>query len=63
MVSMTDPAGAVRTAQSNPFGYYRFDGVRTGETYTFLAMAKRLRFSPRVVTIGGDLTDLNLIAN
>jgi uncharacterized delta-60 repeat protein len=62
-VSKTDSAGAVRTAQANPFGYYRFDGVRTGETYTFMAMAKRFRFSPRVVTIGGDLTDLNLIAN
>ena len=54
-VSMTDSAGAVRTAQTNPFGYYRFDDVRTGATYTFLAMAKRHRFSPRVVTIGGDL--------
>jgi uncharacterized delta-60 repeat protein len=62
-VSMTDPAGAVRTAQTSPFGYYRFDGVRTGETYTFMVMAKRFRFSPRVVTVGGDLTDLDLIAN
>lgn len=37
--------------------------VADGRTYAFLAMAKSVRFSPRVVMIGGDLTDLDLIAN
>lgn len=61
-VSMTDPSGSVRTAQTNPFGYYRFEDVRVGEAYTFLAKSKRLRFTPRLVTVAGDLNGVDLIA-
>lgn len=60
---MTDSTGLVRTAQANPFGHYSFDGVRTGETYTFKAMANRFRFTSLDVLIGGDLSGLDLIAN
>lgn len=61
-VSMTDPAGSVRTVQTNPFGYYRFEDVRVGEAYTFLAKTRRLRFRPRLVTILGNFNGPDLIA-
>lgn len=63
VVLMTDSSGNTRTAQANPFGYYNFDNVRTGESYNFTAMAKRYRFTPRTVVVGGDLTGVDIISN
>lgn len=63
VVIMTDSNGDTRTTQASPFGYYNFDDVRTGESYTFTAMAKRYRFTPRSVVVGGDLAGFDIISN
>lgn len=58
-VYFTDNAGNVRTARTNPFGYYSFEEVEVGATYVFGVISKSYQFAPRVVTINEDLTELN----
>jgi hypothetical protein len=48
---------------TSPFGYYRFDDVRTGATYIISASAKSYRFTPIVVNVTDELTGLDLTAN
>lgn len=63
-VSMTDMGGAVRTALTGPFGYYRFENVLTGRTYIITVSSKRFTFSAptRIMTISDELTDVDFIA-
>jgi len=62
-LSVTDSNGSKRTAQTNAFGYYRFDDVQTGAAYTFAVSAKRFRFLPQTVTVGGELTGVDFVPN
>lgn len=61
-VILTDTNGNVRTARSGTFGYYRFDEVEAGRTYIFSVRSKRYQFTPQVVNVTEDLTDLNFTA-
>lgn len=64
VVTLTD-GPVVRTAISNPFGYYRFDEIVTGRTYVLGATSKRYFFpdSPVALSVSGDLADLNFQAS
>jgi hypothetical protein len=62
-VTMTDVQGHTRSVLSNPMGYYRFDDLEVGQTYFVQVSAKRFRFNTQVVSVSGDLTELDLIAN
>lgn len=62
LVRMTDLAGVVRTTYTAPFGYYRFDDVQAGETYVINVTSKRYQFTPRVVSVVDELTDVDFIA-
>lgn len=62
-VSLTDQFGVVRTFRSNWSGYYEFDGVAAGQTYILTASRKNYEFSPQVIFISEDLTELNFVAN
>ena len=59
-VSLTDSNGQRRITTSNSFGYYKFDDVQVGETYTISANHKRYEFSPRVLTLEDELTGFNI---
>ncbi len=61
-VRLTDGSGATRLVTSNSFGYYIFDAVQSGQTVVVSASAKRYAFAAQVVTVSGDLTELNFIA-
>jgi hypothetical protein len=61
-VSVTDSQGNTRTTLTNPFGYYRFDDVASGQTYAFSVRAKGYTFQPQIVTVADELTDLDFIA-
>ena len=61
VVTITDAQGAVRSAMTNAFGYYRFDSVRSGASYVVQASARRARFSPRTLSLTDQLSDLNFI--
>jgi len=55
--------GQVRTARTSPFGYYRFDEVPAGETYIATASSKRFVFSPKVIYLSDNLTEVNFVAD
>ena len=61
-VTLDDGTGHPITAVSNAFGYYHFDAVQSGDTYMFNASARGYTFSPRVVAVTDQLTDLDLRA-
>lgn len=60
-VKMTGADGATRYALTNPFGYYRFENVQVGETYTFSVESKQYGFAPQAVYIGEERSDLDFI--
>ncbi len=61
-VTLTDQNGAVRTARTNGFGYYRFDGIAAGENYVVGASHKRYAFSPQTISVNENISGLELIA-
>lgn len=61
-VTLTDGSGATRTVWTGSFGYYRFDNVMVGETYVISVNHKRYTFTPQVVSVMEDLTELNFMA-
>jgi parallel beta-helix repeat protein len=63
-ISLTDTSGAVRTVTSNSFGYYKFTGVESGQTYVVSVRSKDARFDQpsRVITVADELTDLDFTA-
>lgn len=62
-VAMTDQSGNVRYALTNPFGYFHFKDVATGETYVFTAKDKRYNFgAAQTLNISDELTNLSFIA-
>jgi len=61
-VFITGETGEVRMALTNPFGFYRFYEVSTGETYIFQVQHKRYSFTPQVVMVTEEINDLNFTA-
>jgi len=53
-----------RVFQTGSFGYYMFDGLRTGETYVVTVSQRRFIFQTpsRVVTLTDNIADLDFIA-
>lgn len=61
-LTLTDSNGQTRTARTNTFGYFRFDAVPSGQTYTLDASAKGYSFVPQVVSVNDEIVDLNITA-
>lgn len=51
----------MRTVTTSSFGYYTFEDVLTGETYTVGVRSRRYRFSSRQVNVAGNVTDFDFI--
>ena len=60
-VFMTDSLGTRRTVMTSAFGYYLFDNVAGGQTYTLGVASKLYRFAPQTMQITGTLTDVNFM--
>lgn len=60
VISMTDNGGVSRVAITNPFGYFTFDDVTTGQTYFVSARSKEYQFvqPTQTVTLQDDLASL-----
>ncbi len=60
-ISLTDSRGIVRSAVSNSFGNYRFEGIQVGETYTIFAQSRRYQIenSTRVLSVSDELNDVD----
>jgi len=65
IVTLTDSSGAIRTAHSGSFGYFRFDGIAVGETYVISVSARRYAFTqPTIVrTVQEEIADLDFVAD
>ncbi|MBL8123027.1 MAG: choice-of-anchor D domain-containing protein [Blastocatellia bacterium] len=59
IVTMTDGFGVIRQTTTSTFGYYRFEGVSTGESYVLGVSSKRYRFTPMLVNVTEELRDLD----
>ena len=60
-VSITDPVGAIRTATTSSFGFYSFEGVATGQSYTLRVSSRLYRFAQRTVQVTDTLTDVDFV--
>lgn len=61
-VFITDSGGISRYTLTSSFGYYRFDNVVAGGTYTIEASSKRYTFTPQVLQINDNLTGVDFTA-
>ncbi|HJS50608.1 MAG TPA: carboxypeptidase-like regulatory domain-containing protein, partial [Pyrinomonadaceae bacterium] len=61
-VTLTDTSGNRRSAQTNPFGFYQFTDVAAPGTCTLTAISRRYQFDPQVISVNGDVTDVNFVA-
>lgn len=59
VVTITDPQGIRRTATTSSFGIYAFSGVNVGQTHSLSISNKRYRFSPQVIQVNGNLTNVD----
>ena len=62
-VELTDQSGNVRTARTNSFGYYRFEGVAAGVNYVIGIRHKQYEFEPQAFMINEDREEVNFIAS
>ena len=62
LVTLTSAAGERRTTTTNPFGFYRFEGVEVGQTYIVAVLARRFIFTPQTVVVGDEISGLNFVA-
>jgi hypothetical protein len=61
-VSITDASNNTRIAITNPFGYYSFSNVAAGATYTISVRAKRYTFTPQMMLVNNNLTNVDFVA-
>ena len=61
VITMTDGDGQIRTATTASFGYYRFDNVEVGQSYTFSIRAKHYSFTERtrLLSINDETNDID----
>ena len=58
-VSLTGSDGIARTVTTGSFGIYSFNNLSGGTAYTISVSSKRYRFSPRIVQVDADLTNVD----
>jgi len=61
-VTITDVSGQFRSVVSNSFGYYRFENLHAGQTYTISVKSRNWAFSSRDVVVTEQFTNADLIA-
>jgi hypothetical protein len=62
VIKITDPAGNVRTTITSSFGYYRFDNLSAGTTYTITPTSKSYAFTPRTMQVVDNLSNVDFTA-
>ena len=61
LVYLTTQSGETRISRSSAFGYYHFDDVAAGQTVIISVVSKRYQFTPQVVNVTDNLSELNFI--
>lgn len=62
-ITLTDSQGRTRSAISNPFGYFEFAEVPSGQSYVLSVQSRSYEFAPRVVEVGSDLVEMEITAD
>lgn len=60
VVSLINQNGQTQTSVTNAFGYYKFEDVGIGQTYTLNVRKKGVMFTPQVLAITEEISDLEL---
>lgn len=62
---LTEESGQTRTATTNPFGRYRFEGIEAGQAVVVSISSKRYRFNDpvRIISLGDSAFDVNFVAD
>ena len=62
---MDMPDGQTRQVITNPFGFYSFDEIQVGQSYTLTVTGKGLHFAnpTQVITVNADLLNLDFVAD
>lgn len=60
-VVLTDQSNTNRVVLTSSFGYYSFDNVLTGQSYSVTVSTKRYNFTPQVVQVNGDLANVDFV--
>ena len=63
IVTFTESNGNVRYALTNKFGFYNFNNVMVGNTYTFNVTHKNYIFTPQMHSVNYEEFNLNFMAN
>lgn len=61
-VFLTDSKGVMRNARTGSLGYFNFENILAGETYVIVIGHKRYTFTPRVLTVEDEITELDIVA-
>ena len=61
-MTLTTNTGDVFEVTTNFFGYYRFGSIPSGSDYVFTVADKHYDFSPRIVSVRGDLEGFDFIS-
>lgn len=61
-VTITNSQGISRQVLTNAFGAYQFEDLEVGQTYIVTVRSRRFQFTPRVITVTDDLSDVDLVA-
>lgn len=62
VVYFTDGQGNFRSIRTNSFGYFSFEAVEVGQTYVFNVQAKGYSFSPQIISLKDEFSELNFFA-
>ena len=62
-LTLADQSGNVHQSLTNPFGYFRFSDVPSGQTYILSMNSKSFEFTPSsiVLTVTSEITDMMII--
>ncbi len=58
-VTLTKEDGTTLKVNTGNLGYFNFDGLDAGESVIVTVQSKRYRFSPRLITLHENVSDLN----
>jgi uncharacterized delta-60 repeat protein len=61
-ITLRNSAGTTVISRPNPFGYYSFSNVSTGQNYTISVKTKGLNFTNRTIFVADELINFDFVA-
>ena len=62
IVTITDQNGNARSTRTGSFGYYQLEDIEAGHAYLISVSSKSYRFTPRILQVVDNLTDVDFTA-